>query len=473
MVVPVRRVVTFFTVVARKAVGKPLPAWYSMTPHPDFTDNTDVESTYDDYVMPIWKRLDVPIKRGDDVTVEDFEGTEYLDLFAGISVANAGHTHPAVVEAATDQLEAFVHGCSYLHPNRPVAALAERIAEISPGSLQKSFFCNSGTEAVEGAIKLARKHTGNTEIVALELAFHGRTLGSLALTGNHAYKHGMAPTLNDVVHAPAPYQYRSPYGDRSEAAFARKAAAELERVIETHTSTDIAAVVVEPVMGEGGIIVPPADYLQRVKDVAHDYGGLLIVDEVQSGYGRTGAMFACEHDGVEPDIMPQAKGIANGLPLGAFTAPAEIADSFESGDHLSTFGGNPVCCAAANANIDVLADGLVENAAEQGEWLDDELGALERDYEVVGDVRGRGLMYGVEIVDPSDDGPRGEAPAPDKKLANTVSDRLRDAGILVGVGGFFGNLIRLQPPLSITRSDLERGVDALRTTIDAEVRAHA
>lgn len=433
------------------------------------TDNDSIESKYAEHVMPIWKSLDVPIRRATGCTVEDFEGNQYLDLFSGIAVTNAGHGHPDVVEAAKTQLEAFVHGCSYVHPNRPVAELAERIAEISPGDLQKSFFCNSGTEAVEGAIKLARKHTGNTEVVALEMAFHGRTLGSLALTGNHTYKHGMAPTINDVVHAPAPYKYRSPYGDQDDASFARRAAAELERVIETNTSTDIAAVVVEPVMGEGGIIVPPGDYLERVREITHDYGGLFVVDEVQAGYGRTGRMFASEHSGVEPDIMPQAKGIADGLPLGAFTAPPDIADSFESGDHLSTFGGNPVCCAAALANIDALQDGIVDNAREQGTWLGRELADLEESFDVVGDTRGTGLMQGIELVDPDAEGPRGQAPAPDKKLAKAIGSRMREAGVVLGVGGFHGNVMRFQPPLTVTRDQLREGVAALRTALEGEV----
>lgn len=428
--------------------------------------NESIEARYDEYIMPIWKDLDVPIKRAQGCTLEDFEGNSYLDLFSGISVTNAGHGHPAVVDAARDQLETFVHGCSYLHPNQPVVDLAERIAEGTPGELQKTFFCNSGTEAVEGAIKLARKHTGNTEVIALEMAFHGRTLGSLALTGNKSYKQGMAPTLNDVSHAPAPYAYRCP---RCDGACTADCASDVEQVIETHTSDDIAAVVVEPVMGEGGLIVPSTEWLEAVQAITHDHGGLLILDEVQTGYGRTGELFAAEHFGVTPDILTQAKGIANGLPLGAFTAPAAIADSFESGDHLSTFGGNPVACRAALASIDALEDGLIDNAREQGHYLQSALGELADEFDVVGDIRGLGLMYGVELVDPETDGPRGVAPAPDKELASAVSDRLREAGIVIGVGGFHSNVLRVQPPLSIGRDDLELAVEAMRDALSAEV----
>jgi len=417
--------------------------------------------------MPIWKSLNVPIKQASNCVVEDYDGNEYLDVFSGISVTNVGHNNEAVVEAAKAQLDEFVHGCSYVHPNETVAELGERLAEITPGSLEKSFFCNSGTEAVEGAIKLARKHTGSKEVIALEMGFHGRTLGSLALTGNKAYKKDMAPTINDVAHAAPPYAYRCQMCDGGPCSGA--CAEDLERVIGTHTAGDLAAVVVEPVMGEGGIIVPPEEWLQRVKEIIHEHGGLLIVDEVQTGYGRTGELFAVDHFDVVPDIMPQAKGIANGLPLGVFTAPAEIADSFESGDHLSTFGGNPVACAAALATIDELRDGIVDNAREQGAWLGEQLAALEDEFDVVGDTRGLGLMYGVELVDPEGGtGPVGVAPEPDSTLAKHVGQRLTDQGIIMGVGGYHKNVMRFQPPLTIERDQLQRAVEGLRTALQEE-----
>ncbi|WP_226005542.1 aspartate aminotransferase family protein [Natrinema salinisoli] len=434
--------------------------------------NDGITDQYEEYLMPIWKDLHVPVQRASGCTLEDFEGNEYLDLFSGIAVTNVGHGDDAVVEAAKDQLDEFVHGCTYVHPQGPAAELAERLAEVTPGDLQKTFFCNSGTESVEGAIKLARKYTGSKEVIALEMGFHGRTLGSLALTGNKAYKADMAPTINDVAHTPAPYRYRSPYRDADDETFVEQTTADLERVIGTHTADDLAAIVVEPVMGEGGIIVPPTGYLQRLKEIAHDHGALLIADEVQSGYGRTGELFASEHYDAVPDILTQAKGIANGLPLGAFTAPAEIADAFDSGDHLSTFGGNPVACAAALATIDRLEDEITANAREQGAWLSDELAALEADYDVVGEARGIGLMQGLEFVDPSGGtGPAGIAPEPDAEFAKHVGSHLREQGIVAGVGGYYKNVLRLQPPLSIDREQLERGVSGIRDAIDAELEA--
>ena len=438
-----------------------------MSKHKPELRNDDIVSQYDDYVMPIWKSLNVPVKRASNCTLEDHEGNEYLDVFSGISVTNVGHNNEAVVKAAKEQLDEFVHGCSYVHPTEPVAELGERLAEITPGDLQKSFFCNSGTEAVEGAIKLARKHTGSKEVLALEMGFHGRTLGSLALTGNKSYKKEMAPTINDVAHVAPPYAYRCQMCDGGPCSCA--CADDVERVIGTHTAGDLAAVVVEPVLGEGGIIVPPKEWLQRVKEITHDHGGLLIVDEVQAGYGRTGEMFATEHFDVVPDIMPQAKGIANGLPLGAFTAPAEIADSFEAGDHLSTFGGNPVACAAALATIDELEGGLVDNAREQGEWLGDQLADIEAEFDAVGDTRGLGLMQGVELVDPeSGTGPMDVAPEPDADLAKHIGKHLHDQGVIMGVGGYHKNVMRFQPPLSIDRDQLERAVDGLRTALEEE-----
>lgn len=426
--------------------------------------NRDVEDQYDEYMMPIWKSLQVPIKRASGCYVEDFDGNEYLDMFSGISVTNAGHRNDAVVRAAKEQLDEFVHGCSYLHPHEPAARLAERLAEITPGDLKKSFFSNSGTESIEGAIKLARKYTGSKEIVSLELAFHGRTLGSLALTGNKSYKQDVAPTINDVAHTRPPYAYRCRTCDGGPCT--TDCADDLEHVIATHTSGDLAAVVVEPLLGEGGLIVPPEGWLSRVKEITHDHGGLLIVDEIQTGYGRTGEFWGCDHFDVEPDIMPQAKGIANGLPLGAFTASEEIADAFESGDHLSTFGGNPVACAAALETIDQLEDGLVDNAGEQGEWLGERLSELESTYDVVGETRGLGLMQGVELVDPGETGPMNISPGPDADLAKTVSKRLREDGIILGVGGFYSNVLRVQPPLSISRDELERTVDAIEAVLE-------
>jgi 4-aminobutyrate aminotransferase len=431
--------------------------------------NGDIESKYDQYVMPIWKALNVPVKSASGCVLTDFEGNDYLDLFSGISVTNVGRGNEAVAERTKAQLDAFVHGCSYVHPNEPVAELAERLAAITPGDLSKTFFCNSGTEAVEGAVKLARKYTGSKEVISLEMAFHGRTLGSLALTGNRSYKSDMGPTLNDTAQVPPPYQYRCPRCDGGDCT--DHCASDIERVIDAHTTGDLAAIIVEPVMGEGGIIVPPDDWLSEVKRTAREHDALLIVDEVQSGYGRTGEMWAVDHTDVDPDILTQAKGIANGLPLGAFTATPENAETVSAGDHLSTFGGNPVTCAAALATIDELQDGIVDNAASQGEWVARELDGFEDEFTAVGDVRGRGLMWGIEMVDDGEPGPMNVAPAPDYELAKRIGDRLRtDHGIVIGVGGFYKNVLRIQPPLTISRAQLEGAIESVRDAIATETQ---
>jgi 4-aminobutyrate aminotransferase/4-aminobutyrate aminotransferase/(S)-3-amino-2-methylpropionate transaminase len=273
----------------------------------------------------------------------------------------------------------------------------------------------------------------------------------------------MGPTLNDVSHVAPPYAYRCQMCDGGPCSGG--CATDVERVIDSHTTGDLAAVVVEPVMGEGGIIVPPSGWLEEVQKISHEHDALLIVDEVQSGYGRTGEMWASDHFDVVPDIMPQAKGIANGLPLGAFTAKPEIADAFESGDHLSTFGGNPVTCAAALETINQLQDGIIENTREQGQWLGDRLAELEAKYDVVGDTRGLGLMQGIEIVTPDELGPMDVAPAPGPKLTGQIGTHLRDNGIIIGTGGFYKNVLRFQPPLTISRDQLVRTVDAIEDAV--------
>jgi len=427
--------------------------------------NRDVESTYDQYVMPIWKSLNVPVESATGCVLTDFDGNEYLDLFSGISVTNVGHGNEAVIERTKAQLDEFVHGCSYVHPNEPVAELAERLAEITPGDLSKTFFCNSGTEAVEGAIKLARKYTGSKEILSLEMGFHGRTLGSLALTGNKSYKAEMGPTLNDTAQVAPPYEYRCSSCDGGPCT--EQCATDVKRVVDAHTTGDVAAIIVEPILGEAGIVVPTEGWLAAVKEAAHEEGALLIVDEVQTGFGRTGRMWASDHEDIEPDILAQAKGIANGMPLGAFTARPAVADAFDAGDHLSTFGGNPVACAAALATIDELQAGIVDNARRQGEWLADRLPALASDHDTVGQVRGRGLMWGIELVDSDGTGPMNVAPAPDPALAKDVGNRLRDDhDIVMGVGGFYKNVLRFQPPLTISRDQVERAVEAIDAAIE-------
>lgn len=396
----------------------------------------------------------IEVERAAGCTVVGADGKEYLDCFSGIATVNAGHGHPRVLAAAREQMEKLVHCCTYVYYSPRAAELAQRLAEITPGVLQKSFFGNSGAEAIEGAVRLAKQFTKRRELVCLTLSFHGRTVGTLSITGNRGRKKGFGPYLSGVAFAPAPYCYRCPL-KLSYPQCGVACADFMDHVLRYQTAGEVAAFVAEPVMGEGGIIVPPPEYFQRAVEIVRKDGGLFIADEVQSGFGRTGKLFAIEHYGVEPEILCMAKGIADGFPLGAFIARPDVADAFTPGDHLSTFGGNPVCCAAALANLDVMRDErLPERAAERGAQLMPRLNALKEKCPLVGDVRGKGLMIGVELV-------RDAAKTPADGEAKEVRRLCCENGVLVGLGGALGNVVRLQPPLVISPEDADRAADVL------------
>lgn len=402
----------------------------------------------------------VVIDEASGAIVKDVTGKEYIDCFAGISVVNAGHCHPEIVEAAINQAKKLVHACSYVYYVPPTIKLAEKLAKITPPHLQKTFFGNSGAEAVECAIKLSRKFTKRYELVGLMCSFHGRTIGSLSITGQSGRrKYDMGPYMPGVSFTYPPYCYRC--------FFAKKypdcdllCARSLKNVIEFCTSKGIAAFIAEPVMGEGGIITPPPEYFKIVKEILDDYDILFIADEVQSGFGRTGKMFAIEHYGVEPDIITMAKGIANGFPISACITRADIGDSFEPGDHLSTFGGNPVSAAAALANIEVmLREKLPEKAAEKGEYIMKRLNEMKQKYEIIGDIRGKGLMVGVELVKDR------EKKTPAKEETRKIRDLSREKGLLIGSGGVMECVLRIQPPLTIEKEQIDKALDILEESI--------
>jgi len=386
--------------------------------------------------------------------VWDEGGKAYTDLFAGISVVNAGHCNPEVLAAAKAQMDQLVHCCSYVYHVPPVADLAEKLAQVTPGRLQKSFFGNGGAEANEGAMRLAKQFTKRQEFVSLQGSFHGRSLATLSITGNCGRKRGGGPYLPGCAFHPAAYCYRCPY-DKAYPACDLHCAKDLERTLQFDTADHVAAFIAEPVMGEGGIVTPPPGYFQEIKQVLDRHGILLFVDEVQSGFGRTGKLFAIEHWDVEPDILTMAKGIADGFPLSCFIAREEIADAFRPGDHLSTFGGNPVSCAAALANIAFFErEKLCDQSADKGELLMGALKDLQKAEPLIGDVRGMGLMVGVELV-------RDARKAPATEEAGKVKALLRERGFLIGVGGTWGNVLRIQPPLVIGRDELLRAVETL------------
>lgn len=415
----------------------------------------DTIQKYKDYVMTGFLKSVAPltITRASGATVTDISGREYLDCFAGISVVNAGHCNPEVLAAAKAQMDKLVHCSSYLYHVPVVADLAEKLAHVAPGkNLRRTFFGNGGAEAIEGALKLARLYTGKHEFISLHASFHGRSFGALSVTGNCGRKKKGGPYATGVAFAPAPYAYRSNWaGDPEECA--RQCARAIDEVVRFATSNDVAAFIAEPVMGEGGILVPPFNYFKEVKKVLDHYGILFIADEVQSGFGRTGKLFAIEHYGVEPDILVTAKGIADGFPLSAYTTRPEIAGAYKPGDHLSTFGGNPVSCAAALANIEFMQrENLPARAAETGARAMSKLRELQKSNPLIGEVRGLGLMIGVELV-------KDAQKTPAAAEAEAIRDACLRDGVLVGVGGIFGNVVRIQPPLIITRQQIDQALD--------------
>ena len=422
----------------------------------------DTIQQYKDFVITSFMKAVQPVvvASAEGCVIHDASGKDYLDCFAGISVVNAGHCNPKVIAAAKAQMDKLVHCASYIYHSPATGELAEKLAQIMPSPrLRKSFFANSGAEAIEGAMKVARLYTGKHEIISLHASFHGRTWGALSITGNQGRKKRGGPYAPGVAFTNAPYVYRSPWPDDPRRCVDFWAQS-LEEVIRFSTAGDVAAFIAEPVMGEGGIIVPPADYFRAIKKVLDRQGILFICDEVQSGFGRTGKMFAIEHYGVEPDVLVTAKGIADGFPLAAFTTRDEIAASFKPGDHLSTFGGNPVSCAASLANIEyMLEERLCEQSLEKGAYLMDRLNQLKRDQPIVGEVRGLGLMVGIELV--TDD-----KRTPGTAEAEAVRDHCLAAGVLVGVGGVYGNVVRVQPPLVITKHQLDVAVDAIAHAIE-------
>ncbi len=422
----------------------------------------ETKKLYDEYLITsMLPGLDpVEVESALGARVRCASGKEYLDCFSGIAVCNAGHRHPKVIAAAKAQMDKLVHCCSYVYYSPMAGRLAKALAEVTPGDLQKSFLANSGAEAVEGALRLTRHFTGRNEFVALTHSFHGRTYAALSITGNSARKKQGGPFMPGVVFAPAPYAYRCPYGSRTDAECAERSAEGLAEAIQYQSSGNVAAFIAEPVLGEGGILVPHESYFRYVKEILDDRDILFICDEVQTGFGRTGKLFAIEHYSVQPEIMTVAKGIADGFPLGAFIARADVADAFTPGSHLSTFGGNPVSCAAALANIDVMqAEKLPENAEARGAEIMAALKPLEEESTLVGEVRGKGLMIGIELVKDDE-----KTPAPDE--ATEVKKRCREAGILVGIGGSLGNVVRLQPPLILAEDEAVEVTDKLTTILE-------
>jgi 4-aminobutyrate aminotransferase / (S)-3-amino-2-methylpropionate transaminase / 5-aminovalerate transaminase len=402
--------------------------------------------------------LPVFVARAGGGIVEDVDGNRLIDLGSGIAVTTIGNSSPRVVDAVRAQVADFTHTCFMVTPYEEYVAVAEELNRITPGSGEKrTVLFNSGAEAVENAVKVARAYTRKPAVVAFNHAYHGRTNLAMALTAKSMpYKSGFGPFAPEIYRAPLSYPYRDGLLDKELATDGEKAAARAIRVIESQVGADsLAAVLIEPIQGEGGFIVPAEGFLPALLGWCHRNDVVFIADEVQTGFARTGAMFACEHDGVEPDLICTAKGIADGLPLSAVTGRAEIMDAPHVGGLGGTFGGNPVACAAALATIETIErDGLIERARQLERLMTEPLSRLQAGDERIGDVRGRGAMIAVELV-------KSGTSDPNPELTEALSKAAHAAGVIVLTCGMFGNIIRLLPPLTISDELLTEGVDTL------------
>jgi 4-aminobutyrate aminotransferase / (S)-3-amino-2-methylpropionate transaminase / 5-aminovalerate transaminase len=390
--------------------------------------------------------------------LEDVDGNRLIDLGSGIAVTTIGNSAPRVVDAVREQVAEFTHTCFMVTPYEEYVAVAEELNRITPGSGDKrSVLFNSGAEAVENAIKAARAYTHKTAVVAFDHAYHGRTNLAMALTAKSMpYKSGFGPFAPEVYRAPLSYPYRDGLLDKELATDGELAAARTISSIEKQVGADnLAAVIIEPIQGEGGFIVPAEGFLPALLDWCRNNNVVFIADEVQTGLARSGAMFACEHEGIEPDLIVIAKGIADGLPLSAVTGRAEIMDAPHPSGLGGTFGGNPVCCAAALATIETIErDGLIERAQEIERLMMDRLTRLQAADDRIGDVRGRGAMIAIELV-------KSGTADPDPELTLKLATATHAAGVIVLTCGMFGNIIRLLPPLIISDELLTEGLDVM------------
>ena len=406
------------------------------------------------YIMPCLSHFygkPPELVRGSMQYLFDHTGKKYLDCFAGVSVINCGHCNPEITDRLCEQIKTLQHVCN-IYLTEKFVLLAERLAAVTPGNLRKSFFCSTGTEANEGALLLASIYTKNDEFLALRGGLHGRTKLAMNLTGIGMWRTDPHP-VGGIHFAPNPYCYRCPLGKKHPSCDLACANA-VEDIIKTATSGRPAAFIAETVQGNAGIVVPPKGYFKRLKEILAAYGALLIIDEVQTGFARTGKMFAIEHYGVAPDIMTMAKALGNGVPISAFIATAEIADVYTK-PGASTLGGNPVSSTAGLAVLDYIeSHELMKNAEERGRQLMDGLKELAARHDVIGEVRGLGLMVGAEFI--RSDG------SPYPELLDDILETMKDRGVLIGKNGLSRNVMAFQPPLVITRQD----VDGLLNTLE-------
>jgi 4-aminobutyrate aminotransferase/(S)-3-amino-2-methylpropionate transaminase len=404
------------------------------------------------------------VAKAEDAWLEDVDGNRYIDFAGGIGCANAGHRQEAVINAIRSQLDKFLHTCVQVTPYEGYIRLAERMNEVTPGKFpKKTLFVNSGAEAVENAVKIARAYTKRPAIIAFEDAFHGRTMMTLALTSKtHPYKAGFAPFPGEVYRVPFAYCYRCSYNLKYPSCdlyCARHLEDTFKRVV---ANEEVAAVIAEPVLGEGGFVAPPPDYFKVLIDLCRKHGILFIADEIQSGFGRTGAMFASERYGIEPDLLVTAKSLGGGLPLAAVTGRAEIMDAPAAGGLGGTFAGNPLSCAAALAVVDLFeTDNLLVRANELGDRFQRRAREWQRRWPVVGDVRGLGGMQAIELVKSQ------ETKTPAAEETKQITQYCYEHGLITITAGSYSNVIRILVPLVATNEQMDEGLDVLESALAA------
>ncbi len=433
------------------------------------TDTISTPVTLPDHavVPPVWGRItNLDIDRGEGSWLITADGQRYLDYTSGIGVTNTGHAHPRVAAAVAAQAHKLLHGQQNILYHEPGLRLYERLPRLLPGGPYQAFLSNSGAEAVEAAVKLARVATGRPAILAFRYGYHGRTAQTMALTtAKDVYRGAFEPLPGSIYHTAYPYCYRASGGAHDPAACTCDWEAQLDLTFHQFIYPErVAAIIIEPVLGEGGYVVPPAGFLPRLREITAEHGIVLIADEVQTGFGRTGEMFAVRHWDVEPDILVMAKGIASGLPLSGILARSELMAQWKPGTHGGTYGGNVVSCAAANATLDVIEEeGLVANARERGTQFLAGLRALKARYPAIGDARGLGLMVAIELVKPD----QGDGRVPDPDLTRRIQAEAFDRKLLILTAGTYVNVIRIIPPLVTTAAEVDQALSILDASLAA------
>ena len=420
-------------------------------------------SKYTQNLSPVWTRIfSIEADHAQGCYIFDTHGNKYLDFTCGIGVTNTGHCHPRVVEAIQKQAGLLIHGQANIVIHKPMLELVEELKTIVNPTIDGFFFTNSGAEAVEGAIKLARHATGRSNIIVFQGSFHGRTIGTMSLTTSKTvYRAGYQPLMAGVFIAPYPYSFRFGWNDEQTLQWCLD---ELEFLFLSQTApNETAAILIEPILGEGGYVVPPENFLPRLREICDEYGIMLIVDEIQSGFGRAGKWFAQEHFNTTPDIMTVAKGIASGLPLSGVFSRLDIMKKWQTGTHGGTYGGNAVACAAGVASIRAMREEkMIDNSRIRGEQLINHLRRIQLDFPIIGDVRGLGLMIGTEFRTPER--------KPDKATTKAVITECFNRKLMLLTCGTYDNVIRWIPPLVVTENEIDQAVSIFSESLQSVVK---